>query len=440
MNNYPSVLIIGQTFDKSGGGITLANLFLGWPKDKIAVASMEVDTNDKSVCTKNYVLGYLETKKPWPLSLLQRKWYSGPMDVEDKKFTQHLLMQSKENEFRRFVRVKYLSAQHSLGIFHYIHRMAPSEKFISWVNDFKPDLIYTQLSSLGLIRTVKSLNEMTGIPMAIHIMDDWPATIVKPGLLSSYWKKVIDREFRELIDRSVALMSICQAMSDEYEKRYGRKWLSFHNPIDMTMWKGKSRCSWEVNNPIRIMYAGRLGDVNLSALSDICEAVSDLRSEGHSIVIDVRTPDRYNHQTKIFEKYSFVEVNPYIRHEEMPQKLRSMDLLIIPLDFTAENIKFTQFSMPGKTSDYMASGTPILVYAPPQNALVTYAKDGGWGYVVGERDTQELKKAIKALVSDESLRERLGRKAIELAFKNHDATVVRHEFQNYLMNSAKMNA
>ncbi len=40
MNNYPRILIFGPPFNNfTGGGITLSNLFKGWPKDRIAVAS-----------------------------------------------------------------------------------------------------------------------------------------------------------------------------------------------------------------------------------------------------------------------------------------------------------------------------------------------------------------------------------------------------------------
>jgi len=39
-NKYPKVLIFGAPFNNfSGGGITLSNLFRGWPKDRIAVTS-----------------------------------------------------------------------------------------------------------------------------------------------------------------------------------------------------------------------------------------------------------------------------------------------------------------------------------------------------------------------------------------------------------------
>ena len=43
MNNYPRILIIGPPFNNfTGGGITLSNLFKGWPKDRIAVASKDL--------------------------------------------------------------------------------------------------------------------------------------------------------------------------------------------------------------------------------------------------------------------------------------------------------------------------------------------------------------------------------------------------------------
>jgi len=432
-DDYPRVLIIGQTFDKSGGGITLANLFKGWPKDKLAVASVEINTNENSVCDNNYLLGCIETKRPWPFCLLQKNKYSGTYKIND--FKKNQIIEWKKNNLRYYFIYIYLSLQHLFGIFYLLHRMIVSDKFIHWVNDFKPDLIYTQLEELRLIRFVNNLQMLTKKPIVIHIMDDWPTTIVKPGLFSSYWSNVIEKEFKELISKSVALMSICQAMSDEYELRYGRRFIPFHNPIDLSMWDGHSRTDWKVDKNIRILYAGRLGKVNLNSLIDICEAVSDLKSEGYEIIFEIRTPEMYQENKKYFHKYKCVELNPYIKHNDIPNVLTKMDILIIPLDFSERNIKFTRYSMPGKTSDYMASGTPVLVYAAPENAIVRYAKEGGWGYIVDQRGKDYLKIAFKELITNTELRERLGKKAIELAFKNHDSNIVRRDFQSLMRES-----
>jgi glycosyltransferase involved in cell wall biosynthesis len=435
MRRFPRVLIIGQTFDKSGGGITLANLFKGWPSDRIAIADTSVDDNDTAICDNTYLLGALETGRPWPFSLFQSKMASGRVIRTPGERDERAVSSLDKNELRSAIRLWYRTAQRWIGIYYYINKIVPSAQFLDWVRDFNPDLIYTQLASLSCIRLVDYVNLMTGKPIVIHIMDDWPVTIVKPGLFSGHWRTVIDREFRQLIDRSAGLMSICQAMSDEYESRYGRPFTPFHNPIDLSMWTGQSKMDWHVGKPARILYAGRLGNVNLRSIIDICNAVTELRAEGQDIVFEIRSSDAQLPSARILERYSNVELNSYIKHSDMPAKLRGVDLLIIPLDFNERNIKFTQFSMPGKTSDYMASGTPVLVYAPPQNALVKYARNDTWGYVVDQRDNGLLKQAILTLLTDISMREALGRKAIEVAFKNHSADVVRQAFQDLIRKS-----
>jgi hypothetical protein len=35
---------------------------------------------------------------------------------------------------------------------------------------------------------------VTGKPVAIHIMDDWPLTFIEPGIFNFYWKKVAKRK------------------------------------------------------------------------------------------------------------------------------------------------------------------------------------------------------------------------------------------------------
>jgi hypothetical protein len=49
MKDYPKILIFYQPFNSySGGGITLTNLFLGWPKERLAVLSYPFMLNEVS--------------------------------------------------------------------------------------------------------------------------------------------------------------------------------------------------------------------------------------------------------------------------------------------------------------------------------------------------------------------------------------------------------
>jgi glycosyltransferase involved in cell wall biosynthesis len=440
---YKKILIIGQPFTKqSGGGITLSNLFKGWDKDKLAVAATghELGNVDFSICDNYYCLGEKEHRWIFPLNYLQRKFSSGEVDQPSSIIcTQISDFHGKNTINLRNLAVNNLlfPGLHYIGLSHCLSKIEISEEFMDWFDKQCPDVVYTQLSNLELIKFVSELIKVREFKLAIHIMDDWPTTIVQPGLFSSYWKRVIDKELRELLDKSTTLMSICKAMSDKYKERYGKIFIPFHNPIDLSVWKGQSRIDWKVGKIFRILYAGRLGKITLKSLVDICEAMTDINVEHTEIIFEILTPDSFKHDLKILKKYKGVEIRSYIKHNEMPAKLKSMDLLIIPLDFNEKNLRFVRYSMPTKASEYMASGTPILVYAHKDTALVKYAKEGRWGHVVDEEDRSLLKKALIDLITDIDLRRKIGEKAIEVAFKNHNAGVVRKEFQKALIQSVQ---
>src|ERR1035437_1790428 len=87
-NNYPRILIYGQPFnDFSGGGITLSNLFKGWPKDRIAVASTGnlLQKITTEVCNTYYQLGKEEQRWRFPFNIIQRYFPSGLISFNKQK-------------------------------------------------------------------------------------------------------------------------------------------------------------------------------------------------------------------------------------------------------------------------------------------------------------------------------------------------------------------
>lgn len=115
---YPKVLIFGAPFNNfSGGGITLTNLFKGWPKDRIACTStghvlMGV-SND--VCDVFYRLGEGEQKWKFPLNILQRPFPSGLIKFDKKE---NSFPTSPRVSIRRYLVDKlFYPTLHWLGLF-----------------------------------------------------------------------------------------------------------------------------------------------------------------------------------------------------------------------------------------------------------------------------------------------------------------------------------
>jgi|WetSurMetagenome_2_1015567.scaffolds.fasta_scaffold61190_1 glycosyltransferase involved in cell wall biosynthesis len=433
-NYFPRVLIVGQNFNNiSGGGITLSNLFSGWDKDSIAVISKSIDYKGNNICEKYYQIGNLENKRPFPFNFIRLKVKSGGTIITRKENI------VSEQEQKNILKGFYLgfnkiivSSLEFLGLSNILYNWENSPELIKWINEFKPDLIYTQLSNLILIRFVQNLHNLLNIPVAIHIMDDWPATICKGTLFSSYWRKVIANEFRYLLDNARILFSISEFMSEEYKIRYEKKFIPFYNPIETDRWLEVSKMGWEVNKTFTVLYAGRIGLGTSDSLVDIANAVSNIAKEGYDIEFQIQTPNVNSKIIKKLKKIGKVVINPFLEYRDLPRKLSSVDLLVLPIDFDKKSVKFIKFSMPTKTSEYMSTATPVLVYAPEQTALAKYALKYNWAYVVTENKIETICQALKNLYEREDLRRELGMKAKKIAVEKNDAKKVREEFRSVL--------
>ena len=111
----------------------------------------------------------------------------------------------------------------------------------------------------------------------------------------------------------------------------------------------------------------------------------------------------------------------------------------MPVDFTKVSIERMRYSMFAKIPAYMMSGTPILVYGPPEVASVEYAIKNKWAYVVAKKDEKALKDAIIDLASNPTLRERLRRRAQEIGIRDFDANKIRQRFHTALAKAAFQN-
>lgn len=431
--SLPRVLIIGQPFDKKGGGITLSNLFAGWDIDKLAVAcSAQLLTDlNYNVCKHYYQLGEKEFKWIFPFNLIERKLPSGVLKpnnkAEDKQIGKTL---TYNPSFRRtFVDSLFYPLLKYSGLYHCRAKSKLSDPFYQWVNEFKPDVLYVQFSGRDGILFAQKLYSYLKIPMIIHMTDDWLSTVGDKGLFKKYWQKKINKEFKKIIDEATVLMSICEAMSDEYKLRYNRDFIPFRNPINLKNWLPFSKNQWDIKTTFNILYTGRIGIANGESIMLISNVINSLNQKGIKIKLDIYSPDFNTKNGNLLDNKLGVTVKNPVPHKEMPTLLPLYDLLFLPLDFDKDAIHFAQFSMPTKTSEYMISGTPILVFADESTALAKYALRYKWAYVVTNNNEKSLIRALTELQSNLSLRKELSETAKRTAIQFDDAETVRKNFR-----------
>jgi glycosyltransferase involved in cell wall biosynthesis len=427
-DTHPRLLVItSSVFNPfSGGGITLTNLFRGWSRERLATAYADHYARSEEVCGSYFPLSEAEIGWVWPLGLLaQRAKRSRPAAAIGPPA-------GAGTAHRRSERLRRISARLSSALSEGLQdRATLTPRLVRWVAESRPALIYSLLGSLGYMRLVRRVADMTGAPIAIHMMDDWPAVRYRTGLLAAWHRRAMERELAALVRGAALCLGICPAMCEEFSTRYGRPFQSFSNALDLDVWDAHARRSWTPGRPFQLLYSGSIvPNAQLASLSDACQAVSELSSEGLAVELVIRSPwylvERFRPE---LGKSPSVRFEAPTETERTAREIAAADVLLLPVNFDSESARFVRLSNPTKLPAYLASATPILAYGPKGVDQIDRARKDGWGHVVSERGVPLLKEAIRRLAGDEALRERLGRRGHAVAHRDHDAAIVRTRFQ-----------
>lgn len=433
--NFPRVLIFGQPFNKrQGGGITLSNLFRGWDKANIAVVATghAMSGIDTEICDKYYQLGNEEYVWRFPFNLFQRKYRSGLVKFNNNN---GLTNRTKKSRIRHLLVIKYFyPVLEWLGLYHNAAEIRLTDRFRKWLLEFSPEIIYLQVYSFDTIKFANLLIHTVNVPSIIHMMDDWPSTISSKGPFKKYWFKKIDKEFRYLLDNINLFLSISDAMSEEYQKRYGKIFLPFHNPIDIERFVINPLENITTYSYFKILYLGRIGTANKNALLRFAAFITDYQYSGYTVELDIYTINVDDPFVRKIKKLSKVNVKNAVTHSEVPRIMKEYQLLLLPLDFTKSGFRFSRFSIPTKASEFMASGIPIIIFAPAKTAISRFCLNNNCGHCISSQDDQVLKENLDMLIRDSDYRKRLSKTAVKLAHQLFDGEKRRTEFRQLLIN------
>jgi glycosyltransferase involved in cell wall biosynthesis len=126
--------------------------------------------------------------------------------------------------------------------------------------------------------------------------------------------------------------------------------------------------------------------------------------------------------------------NDYAEYSDIPKIFSEADILVLANDFSTEGIRYLKLSMPTKASEYMISGTPVLVYASPETAVSKFFRENECGYCIEAEGTDMIIKGLSLLIEDEDLRRNISNNAKMIAKRRFDSQNVRNDFQKILTN------
>jgi glycosyltransferase involved in cell wall biosynthesis len=257
MKTHPKVLLLCSFSQNTANGITIANLFKGWAKERIALA--EFNDGPDAVCVSGirhyYFLGHQEMRYIAPFHLLRkfgdskilrngdshrqesevRGQKAGGWSQEAVERTGSVSVRLK-NSFKESIVKWQRWYLRKTGLMLVSRKFRISPDFEEWVREFDPDIIYCVTGDLCKLEFFQQLLQHFDKKGCIHVFDDFLASKHEGTLLPRYWKLRLDCTFRRVCDFCSLHLAIGDKMAAEYSQRYGHPFYGFHNPIDSTVW------------------------------------------------------------------------------------------------------------------------------------------------------------------------------------------------------------
>lgn len=316
---------------------------------------------------------------------------------------------------------------------HSKHQPMAVDDLLARCREFKPQVIYfNPTDSRSLLDIAGKLIEETNAALVVHMMDDWPARLEADSSEFIY----CDQALRRLINRSRKCLSISDAMSEAYRKRYGVDWSALANGVELDRFPVKRTREGppSAEQPFVIRYMGALADdMTYASVSDIARTVASLQ-QSHSVRFEIYTM----HWCKAKAEQDLgglagVVVSDLVEPHRYERSLSEADALVIAYNFDEKSIRYIGYSLANKMPECLASGTPVLAYGPPGVATIDYLENAGIAEVVHARSQQLLRDAITRLIADADYGRQLAERARAFASANLTKAEVQRKFKEIVM-------
>ncbi len=264
------------------------------------------------------------------------------------------------------------------------------------------------------------VHHIRGLPLSLLIYDVYARCRAKAV------QNIIAGAMEERILRAAKTVYVLNPyIRDRYLKLYGTDAIVVPNTVDLQSFRAVPDGAPPFSKDgVRIVFTGDVYRAQEDAVLNMVHAANSMAAEGARFEIYTKA-SKFGLESRGIRGpgVSIGRVPP----SEIPQLLKSADILFLPLAFGRKVRTVVETSTPAKMAEYVAAGRLILVHAPPYAGITKMARRQGWGLVVDEPQPEELVGAVRRLRSSPELRHNLVSGA-RVAVKEYDAKNVAAEF------------
>lgn len=422
--HYPRVLVVAlgriNEADSYNNGLLLRNLFGNWPREKLAQIYSSGDTGDAGFFGYYYRLGVQDRR-------FGSLFYRLKSKIQDKIARN---TQTQSGHQPQPVSTASLARRLLIntGLYELIFAPRVSLQMQAWVEEFRPDIIFSQGYNLTFAWLPVLLKEATRAKLAFFCTDDWPTYLYagllgEPRLLRWLIGPIVRKAVSRLLAATDVPLAFGHSMAEEYATRYGKAFTFLCHADDPKRFESAQPARVHRAGTFTLMAIGNFNRFRWPLLLDADESCRLLNDQGILARVAVLSSAIDPEGARRLAKALYIDICDDPGNDRLPCYLKGADLLLLAEGFDEGYVPAIRLSISSKAHLFMFSQRPIIVYAHSDTGIAKYASACRWARVVSRRDRQTLTEAIRELLIYNNEGNALIREANQTArtFHSHDA-------------------
>lgn len=298
----------------------------------------------------------------------------------------------------------------------------------SFIDDFNPDIVFSpRYGCVKLFRIERIISSMTSAPIIAFTGDNeigYDVYSLSPLYwLRRYYTTVMFRNNSKIYSH---YFMHSQLQADLYKNKYGIPTSTLYKCINSSIINHISY----VNEPIVMLYAGRLYCNRWRTLAEIGKALKIINKDRVRIRLDIYTSDNITSEQKSsLSEENYIFVHPPVTSDELNKIYGRADIALHVESFDKKYIYLTKYSFSTKIIDLLSSGCAVMAICWEKQTGYQYLKANNAAFCISNYN--DILKCLQNIVKNPYLVKEYAVKAQKCAFTNHN----RNKVQDLLYNT-----
>lgn len=411
MKESPRLLIFSNNCfsTTNSNGRTLAQLLLGYPKNKLAQFFIQKAKPDFEICDNYYLVTDSDA-----LHAFFKKGTRGARIKADQMKTEGETAEIKIKAKKRTPLTMLLREM------VWKSNRWQSEDFYSWVEDFAPEVVLLQAGDNAfLLRLATATAIKYKIPLIIYNTECYyfknKNYLKRSGIASIFYPwfhSQFKKEFARTMRTASCVVYNCELLKYDYDKQFNCPSYVVYNSSNIITGDKQGI----KNDNLVVSYLGNLGVGRHEPLIEIAQVLNRINPNYKLDIYGKIPSDKIR---EVFSTCTAIDYKGFLPYKDVIAVMNKSDILIHAENFSKFYREDLKYAFSTKIADCLKTGTCFFNYAPEELASTQYLIKNNAACVVTENS--KLEEMLRRLISDNEFRGGFIANALQLAEKNHNS-------------------